>query len=244
MAKKPDPPKRILRRLFEENKRHSNQINEDANKLFELAGRAIDGFTKDSETSESAIIGFHRPIKEMMRKLLIADYVLTLNPDSELDKPLLAAFAKAGLDHRKPLDWKLLFREFAIAFFARRESGAPLKWTGGRYCRLLAHIHQLKLERPDLKDRPACEILRRRQPEYRELSVERLRKALGEARKPGFNDILLHALEQKLKNARDRYLQENRAWTPEIEAELRKKFTSELIDWIANNWLNKDRDKN
>jgi hypothetical protein len=245
MAKKPDSPQQILRRLFEENKRHSNQINEEANRFFELAGRAISEFTKDPENEhhESTTIGFHQPIKEMMRKLLIAEYVVTLNPDNELDKPLLAAFAAAGLDHRNPLDWKRLIREFAIAhFLLGRRSGAPPKWDGGRYCRLLAQVHDLKLKNPRLKDKPACGILCR-QPEYRHLSVERLRKALREGRNPDFNDILSVSLEQNLINARVRFQQENRPWTPEIEAELKKKLTADLTDWIANNWLKKDRNK-
>ena len=240
MAKKPDNPKRILRKLFEENKRHSNQINEDAKRLFELAGRAIDEFTKDPETNKSPTIGLHQPIKDMMRALLIAQSIMTLNSDNELDKPLLKAFSAAGLDHRNPLDWKLLLREFANAFFAPgRGVGAPRKWTGARYCRLLAHIHQLKLEKPSLKDRPACAILRKRQPEYRHPAVDHLRKLLRQARNPKFNDILSRLLEQFLIDARVRYLQENRPWTPEIEAELRKKLTANLIGWIKNNWLKK-----
>jgi hypothetical protein len=210
-----------------------------------LAGRAVNEFTKDPENDDSPTIGFHAPIKAMMQKLLIADYVLTLNPDNELDKPLLAAFAAAGLDHRNPLDWKRLFREFGIAHFApKRRRGAPPKWIGGPYCRLLAHVQQLKLENPNLKDSPACIILRRRDPEYRKLSFHHLRKLLRQAQKPKYNDILSQSLEHNLKSAQVRYLQENRPWTPEIEAGLRKKFTAALTDWIANNWLKKDQNKN
>ena len=183
-----------------------------------------------------------------MRKSLVADYVLTLNPDNELDKPLAAAFAAAGLDHKNPLHWKTLLREFAIAhFLPRRGGGAPIKWSGGRYCRLLAQVCELKLKNPTLNDRRACEFLRNR-PEYRQksgkpLSVDRLRKALREARNPDFNDILSGSLEQNLTNARVRRQQENRSWTSEIEAELRKKFIAELTDWIANNWLKRGENR-
>ena len=177
-----------------------------------------------------------------MRKSLIADYIFTLNPDHELDKPLVMAFAAAGLNHKNPFHWKLLLREFAIAhFLPRRGGGAPTKWTANRYCRLLAQVHQLKLNNAHLTDKGACTILCK-WPEYQQksekrLSVERLRKALREARNPVINDILSSSLERNLIHAQMRHQKENRQWTPAIEAELRKRLIADLTDWIAKNWL-------
>jgi hypothetical protein len=244
MAKTPDTPERRLARLFEENKRRSNKADEADNKRFELFERVISentGKEAQKESDGSTIGEFHDAIRAMMRKSLIADYVLTLNPSSELDKPLAAAFAAAGLDHKNPLHWKRLIREFAIAHFVpRRGGGAPTKWTADRYCRLLGQVHHLKLKNPRLKDKPACAILCKL-PEYRQksekrLSVERLRRALREARNPKFNDFLSGSLEQSLINARAQREQESRLWSPEIEAELRKNLVAKLIDQIATNW--------
>jgi hypothetical protein len=245
MAKNPSP-QQILSRLFEENKR-SNKLEVAAQRLSELAEGVIREDLEKAVGGES--VEFHEPFIAIMRTLLLAQGVLTLNSDDERDKPLASAFAAANLDPNNIHNWKLLLREFAIAHFApRRGAGAPLKWPADRYCRLLAQVHQLKVKNPSLKNTRACGLLCK-QPEYRQksgkpLSVDRLRKALREARDPAFNDILSRSLEQNLINARIRRQQENRPWTPEIEAELRKNFTAALTDWIANNWLEKDQNKN
>ena len=244
MAKNPSP-QQILSRLFEENKR-SNKLEAVAQRLSELAEGVIREDLEKKVGTES--VEFHAPLITMMRTLLLAQYVLTLNSDDERDKPLATAFVAANLDPNNIHNWKLLLREFAIAHFApRRGAGAPLKWPADRYCRLAAQVHQLKVKNPSLKDKPACDLLRK-QPEYRQksgkpLSLDRLRTALREARKPDHNDILSRSLEQNLTNARIQSQQENRPWSPKIEAELKKKLTTDLNDWIANNWLKRDRNK-
>jgi hypothetical protein len=252
MAKTSDSPERRLDRFFAGNKRRSNKLDEVDNKLLELLEEVISE-NKEKEAEKeydgSTTVGeFHDAIRAMMRKSLIADYVLTLNLDNELDKPLAAAFAAAGLDYKNPLHWKLLLREFAIAHFVpKRGGGAPIKWTADRYCRLLAQVHQLKLNNAHLTDRGACTIICK-WPEYQQksekrLSVERLRKALREARNPDINDILSRSLEQNLIHARVRCQQENRSWTPGIAAELRKKLIADLTNWIAKNWLKRNGNK-
>jgi hypothetical protein len=242
MARTPDNPEQRLRRLFEENKRYSNELEAEANKLSELAESLIKEDLEQEEAVEwNTMLKFHAAPIAMMQALFIATSALTLNPDDERDKPLAAAFAAASLDPKKPHHWKLLIREFAFAHFVpRRGIGAPIKWFGDRYCRLLAQVHQLKLKNPNLTDRGACAILCKL-PEYqqksgRRLSVERLRKALREARNPDFNDILARMLQQVLTNARLQHQQGNRPWTSEIEAKLSRRILPRLIDSIATNW--------
>ncbi len=202
MAKKPDSPQQILRRLFEENKRYSNELEAEANKLSELVESLIKEDLEQEEAVEwNTMLKFHAAPIAMMQTFSIAMSALTLNPNDERDKPLAAAFAAASLDYKKPHHWKLLIRELAAAFFVpRRKAGAPIKWPADRYCRLLAQVRQLKLDNPRLSDDRACALLCKR-PEYQQksgkaLSAERLRKALREARNPDFNDILARSLEQ------------------------------------------------
>ncbi len=81
MAKTSDSPEGRLDRFFAENKRRSNKLKEADNKLLELFERVISenkGKEAEKEYDGSTTVGeFHDAIRAMMRKSLIADYVLT-----------------------------------------------------------------------------------------------------------------------------------------------------------------------
>jgi hypothetical protein len=63
---------------------------------------------------------------------------LTLRPKSSIDEPIYRAFAKAKLDPKDPIHWRLLMMILCWSVFPPPNSpGGPPVWTDGRDCKLV-----------------------------------------------------------------------------------------------------------
>jgi hypothetical protein len=153
--------------------------------------------------------------------------------DSQIDRPVRAAFQKAGLDQKNPLHWRVLMWMFAQSYFGPK----PLSkhWTANKYCELIYDVEQLKTKRK-LKDRSACENIAKRgyyKNGTKPLGKERLRKALREARSPKFNGVLAAAVMAGLQKMRLVYAARNETVTPEIERRCEKEITKRILKQIS-----------
>jgi hypothetical protein len=170
----------------------------------------------------------------------IRRWTALVTTDDEMDRPIRAAFKKAGLDETNPIHWHILLALFARAHFGpKAKRGAPTQWTSTRYCQLLYDAHQVKKQHPNFSINATCKSLLKKQAYWRQgrkLSMERLRKALREAKQPKYNAILKSSIERRVAMMRDRHLQANVEWTPQISSVYEKNVRGELLNWIGNNW--------
>jgi hypothetical protein len=140
---------------------------------------------------------------EIIVPLLHELFSLTEHPG---DAPLMKAFARAKLNPKDPVHWRVLLHFLAYALFGGRGRGHPTQWDSMRLAKLLSDFNEL---RPDLKDESKFVLLRKRD-EYKTkkgpISTNYLRRLLKKARDPAFNrlaDVQRRAVETASIDPRD-----------------------------------------
>jgi hypothetical protein len=166
---------------------------------------------------------------------LIVEMAIHLDREHATDRAIEAAFRAANLDPKNPLNWRVLMEMFCWAHFGKKgDAGAPRVWTDERYCELLHDVEEVKTKASvKLKDVGACKELRSRYKEkYGNLTVERLRRALREARDPNHNRRL-----RRLVYTKALAQQENDpASTEDERADVLKQLAKDCCAEIATNW--------
>ena len=205
------------------------ELTRDAQEVFDIL------------VAEGVVIDPHTQLKPGQEAVQKALREIALNvSDGDVDKPIRVAFQRAGLDVHNPLHWRLLIWMFSRAHFgARTQPGAPRFWTTERYCDLLSDIWHIKAKKP-MRDKDACRVLLKTKPYGRgqkQLTVERLRKALREARDPKLNSVLAMRVQAALQAFMARYEQDNKQWTSQIQRECERKTSKQGADWIGQNWI-------
>jgi hypothetical protein len=159
---------------------------------------------------------------------LIAAVALRLDPNDGWDNVVRVAFEKAGLDHKNPIHWRILMRQFAGAHYRiKRGRGAPSLWDAKRYCRLLQDEARVWSQHPTFSNEDVCRTIARRsgytnargQRQGKPLSKDRIKSALREARESRCNADLAAYLLRMMRSGRAYYLKEGWAWSPATEAE-------------------------
>jgi hypothetical protein len=168
-----------------------------------------------------------------------------LSSNNVRDEPIINAFRQADLDPVHPMSWRYLLEAFCWSHFPPKKlPGAPKQWTGDKYCQLLADIRELKGQSKTLSDRATCARLTRStkfKTRYGALSVERLRRALREARDPKYNvDLSLLVYEKAnaiFKDYKDRGL----ICPEEVRnAPFTKQRIAGFCDILAAHWIGKN----
>jgi hypothetical protein len=141
---------------------------------------------------------------------------LRLNEKGPWNRPILDAFRACDLDHRNIEDWNTLVFLLARALFPeRRPPGRLQKWTDERLCQLLADVAACKRRRPRASDASICRWLQKR---YLDVSEERLRRVLQDARNPAHNG----ELAQMADVLAGRLKAQGKAWTEAYDEAVRR----------------------
>jgi hypothetical protein len=146
---------------------------------------------------------------------------LRLNDADKKDASLLAAFRKAGLDHKNPLHWKHLLSMFAETHFGKVRTKTQ-KWDSVGLSNVLDDYRTVKSENPTASEPTLRKKLRsdkRFKDKYERYNMHSFRKLLRQARNPELNVLLRHP-EMKdplLQLIRQDYEQKAKRWTPELE---------------------------
>jgi hypothetical protein len=160
--------------------------------------------------------------------------------DTETDMPIRTAFRKAGLDETNPLHWRILIWMFARAHFGPKPKlGTPQIWTADRYCELLYDFAQVKSRSSHLTDSAVCRVLLTKKSYGRpgkQIKLDRLRKALREARSPKHNDFIATQLARKLLQQQSSAMESGKDKTSQVVRQHEKELTDSLIKWIGTNW--------
>ena len=151
-----------------------------------------------------------------------ADSVWKIYP-GKLDEPIALAFAKAGLNPKNLVHWRLLFSFFCYAHFSfERVRGAPRRWTGQQYARLLQDAHNVRSAHPKFSKEDVCRTISKHR-KYRKtngqpLSAGRIKTALREARNPECNVWLAAYLQEAIQKFRIHCQEHAQPWSSELEA--------------------------
>jgi hypothetical protein len=143
---------------------------------------------------------------------------LTLG-EADRDYPEMArAFEAAGLDHRNPLDWRILVSCFAKVHFGKKAT-KPVKWDAVALCMLLEDYREVTRNRRKTTDSEACKLLMRSHKEkYGTYNPDALRKLIRRARDPKYNIYLRHPDMRNplLQEIRDSYERDGTPWDEEL----------------------------
>ena len=146
---------------------------------------------------------------------------LRLNDADKKHASVLAAFRKAGLDHKNPLHWKHLLSMFAETHFGKVKTKTK-KWDSVGLSKMLDDYRTIKSENPTASESELREELRkdkRFRDKYKHYNIHAFRKLLRQARNPELNVLLRHP-EMKdplLQLIRQDYEKKGRPWTPALK---------------------------
>ena len=208
MASRRDSSSKRLLELFDE----TRQSRELAKRFFE------DDILKPASTTFDQLFAFNNDAIHAA----FSRVALRLNNADKKDASLLAAFRKAGLDHKNPLHWRDLLSMFAETHFGKVKT-KPREWDAVGLTGVLNDYLTIKGENPDLKEpelRKKLRSDRRFKDKYAHYNIDAFRKLLRQAKSPDFNVLLRHPqMRDPLGQIiRDDHEQKGTAWTPEWEA--------------------------
>jgi len=149
--------------------------------------------------------------------------------DRALPVAIRAAFDAAKLDPESPSDWYVLLSRFSWAHFGPKgKPGAHRKWSDEQYAAFLRAFHRAKTEiKSDTEKDVLAHLVERR---IYNLSLDRMKAVLREARDPDFNRALVQPVYAALETESIR-----RNWDiPPAELDdLRNKFARDEADKIG-----------
>jgi hypothetical protein len=177
---------------------------------------------------------------------LMAAAALDLRSDNVVDEPILAAFRAANLDSKNPLHWRLLMIALCWSHFPPKRAPGRPSWTDDQYGQLLADAAQIReivapRKVPDRKVRAELAKEPKFKARYVNISSDRVRKRLGEARNPEYHGELKGRLYRDLNAALEKHTSEGLPWSDwtEHEAALRNTLIKYHCGQIATERIGK-----
>jgi hypothetical protein len=150
---------------------------------------------------DDAKIGYKSSLKdpEFVGALFQAAIEETNSEIRSVDRSMVTAFERAGLDIGNPLDWRRLMKMFCWAHYGQLGNpGKQIDWTAQKYYDLLRDVHDTKKKLKCKEDATALRDLLKNKFEKYPYSYDRLKKALSEARNPDFNLLLTRPTDEPL----------------------------------------------
>jgi hypothetical protein len=161
------------------------------------------------------------------------------------DRAIMKAFSAAGLNHKNPIDWRLLLEAFSWAHFGEQgKPGRNIDWTDEKYCELLRDVHRIKKEHAIIKDAPALrKLLQLKGAKYctesrtkrnHIISADRLKKALAEARNPRINGRMRKIVFDQVSERLDAATKANKPLSEKESKALLKRLSRLEADRIGS----------
>lgn len=157
---------------------------------------------------------------------------LRLDKADKNDAAMLRAFEAARLDHRSPLDWRILLSHFAEVHFGKIRT-KPKKWDEIGLLGLFLDYLKAQIRNPQLKHPEIVKLLQTDKPyksKYGKYNCDAFRKLVRHARSSQHNVLLRHPEmgDPLLQLLREDYESRGVVWDPELETNLKRLIEKSL----------------